>query len=492
MSGTGAADRKAKKVPRGEENDNVQEQHHRNSRIDHQQQQISLPEDENGRVPHTLHLPFHCDDNLTVFNAETRQPETKSNEDTDTKKPCAKPLSVDQDTQHSFPLKLMSILENDAVSDVISWLPHCGCPYPIILKGRGFRVHDQQRFENEVCPAYFGQRSKFSSFARKLNRWNFSRVMKGADAGSFYHPSFQRGNRTLCAEITSGFTHSSQSEPINPSVALSIATPGMIRHGLIDGAIQHAMIDHSHTTASIPSIGDEDAALFLGVDPQLLQPTPIHPKLDSRRFSMGQQASQGTVWDTETDYTRQTSIEHKMRSQTNPTIQHFVDQLERSKQVAELQHYQLNPDHNLHIHGTILDNTVAPLEHSVTTTEKEQQNQSFAEQKQDPQRYIRDSSMDQKATTMAPHSPSLDSMLFVTGAPVSTTNSSYSDIFEPLHHQNQIGSLNALNHDLLAVYLQRQHQQNHKSVGEMVQAAESRPPSNPDSQTTHECTDDNE
>ncbi|KAG7343411.1 HSF-type DNA-binding protein [Nitzschia inconspicua] len=484
MSGAGAVDRTAKKGPRGEENDNFQEQHHRKSRIDHQQQQISLPEDENGRVPHTLQLPFHYDDNLQlpVFNAETRQPETKSSEDSDIKKPCAKPLSVDQDTQHSFPLKLMSILENEAVSDVISWLPH----------GRGFRVHDQQRFENEVCPAYFGQRSKFSSFARKLNRWNFSRVMKGADAGSFYHPSFQRGNRKLCAEITSGSTHSSQSEPINPSVALSIATPGMIRHGLIDGVIQHAMLDRGHTTASIPSIEDEDAALFLGVDPQLLQPTPIHPELDSRRISMGQQASEGTVRDTETDHTRQTSIGHEVRSHTNPSIQHFVDQLERSKQMAELQHYQLNPEHNLHIHGTILENTVAPLEHSVATAGKEQQNQLFAEQKQDPQRYIRDSSMDQKATTMAPHSPSLDSMLFVTGAPVSTTNSSYSDIYEPLHHQNQTGSLNAFNNDLLAVYLQRQHQQNHKSVGEMVHTAESRTSSNHDSQTTHERTDGNE
>jgi hypothetical protein len=38
-------------------------------------------------------------------------------------------------------------------------------------QGQGFRILDKKRFEEEVLPRHFGQKSKFASFTRKLNRW---------------------------------------------------------------------------------------------------------------------------------------------------------------------------------------------------------------------------------------------------------------------------------------------------------------------------------
>lgn len=84
----------------------------------------------------------------------------------------------------------MDILSNEDHSDVISWLPH----------GRGFMIYHKKRFAEEVLPKYF-KKTKFTSFTRKLNRWNFTRITRGPETGAYYHDCFQRGNLRLCMQM---------------------------------------------------------------------------------------------------------------------------------------------------------------------------------------------------------------------------------------------------------------------------------------------------
>ena len=81
-----------------------------------------------------------------------------------------------EDAPCTFPEKLMSVLENDQLSDIITWLPH----------GRSFIILQKERFTSEVMPLYF-EHSKFVSFTRKLNHWGFARVPRGPESGSYYH-----------------------------------------------------------------------------------------------------------------------------------------------------------------------------------------------------------------------------------------------------------------------------------------------------------------
>ena len=65
-----------------------------------------------------------------------------------------------------FPQKLMTILADKSLVDVISWLPH----------GRSFVIIRPDIFTSNVLPSYLPPvdsrtSSKYSSFTRKLNRW---------------------------------------------------------------------------------------------------------------------------------------------------------------------------------------------------------------------------------------------------------------------------------------------------------------------------------
>eukprot|EP00573_Skeletonema_grethae_P002933 CAMPEP_0201686122 /NCGR_PEP_ID=MMETSP0578-20130828/678_1 /ASSEMBLY_ACC=CAM_ASM_000663 /TAXON_ID=267565 /ORGANISM="Skeletonema grethea, Strain CCMP 1804" /LENGTH=622 /DNA_ID=CAMNT_0048170129 /DNA_START=128 /DNA_END=1996 /DNA_ORIENTATION=- len=98
--------------------------------------------------------------------------------------------STAEEVPVTFPEKLMTVLDNDQLSDVITWLPH----------GKGFIILQKKKFATEVMPIYF-KHSKFTSFTRKLNRWGFTRVPRGPEAGSYYHKYFQRGNHHLCMQM---------------------------------------------------------------------------------------------------------------------------------------------------------------------------------------------------------------------------------------------------------------------------------------------------
>ena len=89
-----------------------------------------------------------------------------------------------------FPQRLMEILSDPSNADAITWLPH----------GQSFIIKDRQKFSNHVLPKYF-RKTKYTSFTRKLNRWNFSRVNRGSAIGAYSHEFFQRGNEASCIQM---------------------------------------------------------------------------------------------------------------------------------------------------------------------------------------------------------------------------------------------------------------------------------------------------
>jgi hypothetical protein len=89
-----------------------------------------------------------------------------------------------------FPQRLMEILSEPFNIDAITWLPH----------GKAFIIINRQKFSDQILPKYF-RKTKFTSFTRKLNRWNFTRVTRGPELGAYYHEFFQRGNEALCTQM---------------------------------------------------------------------------------------------------------------------------------------------------------------------------------------------------------------------------------------------------------------------------------------------------
>ncbi|KAI2498160.1 hypothetical protein MHU86_16358 [Fragilaria crotonensis] len=117
---------------------------------------------------------------------------------------------VDEYVPMTFPQKLMEILSNEENSDIISWLPN----------GRGFVIHNKKRFSAELMQKYF-KKSKFTSFTRKLNRWNFARVTRGPETGAYYHDYFQRDNLRLCMQMCC----QSSKNPTSTSATSMTASP---------------------------------------------------------------------------------------------------------------------------------------------------------------------------------------------------------------------------------------------------------------------------
>lgn len=101
-----------------------------------------------------------------------------------------------------FPQRLMRILSDPSISDIITWLPH----------GRSFVIIQQEVLAAKILPKCFpesasaGSKSsnaacKYPSFTRKLNRWGFRQVTRGPDAGAFHHKFFCRDQPRLCLQM---------------------------------------------------------------------------------------------------------------------------------------------------------------------------------------------------------------------------------------------------------------------------------------------------
>lgn len=74
-------------------------------------------------------------------------------------------------------MQLKEILSDADNQDAISWLPH----------GKAFLVLDRKLFVQKVLPRYLGKATKYTSFTRKLSRWNFVRVGSGPDEGAWFN-----------------------------------------------------------------------------------------------------------------------------------------------------------------------------------------------------------------------------------------------------------------------------------------------------------------
>jgi hypothetical protein len=86
----------------------------------------------------------------------------------------------------TFPQKLHQILQELQLqpggSEIASFLPH-GC---------AFVIHKPHVFVQHVMPSYF-RMSRFSSFQRQLNLYDFQRITDGPDKGAYYHELFVQG-----------------------------------------------------------------------------------------------------------------------------------------------------------------------------------------------------------------------------------------------------------------------------------------------------------
>lgn len=84
----------------------------------------------------------------------------------------------------------MAILNNNQYRGVIEWIP----------SGDGFMISDKKRCVREVLMRHFGL-SKYESFTRRLNRWNFIFHNKGNKSALYFHPLFLRRSPELCLKM---------------------------------------------------------------------------------------------------------------------------------------------------------------------------------------------------------------------------------------------------------------------------------------------------
>jgi hypothetical protein len=90
----------------------------------------------------------------------------------------------------NFPETLFDVVSMDEHAHIVSWLPH----------GRGFIIHDKQRFASYILPTYFDS-AKYTSFTRRLKRWKFTRVPRGPEIGAYYNDNFVRDKPGLVQDM---------------------------------------------------------------------------------------------------------------------------------------------------------------------------------------------------------------------------------------------------------------------------------------------------
>ena len=98
--------------------------------------------------------------------------------------------NTDLQRSSQFPFRLHNMLDDadrEGHSSIVSWC----------AGGNSFRIHQPKQMIT-VLQRYFRQ-SKFKSFLRQLQGYNFNRITKGKDQGIVSHPMFIRGRRSICA-----------------------------------------------------------------------------------------------------------------------------------------------------------------------------------------------------------------------------------------------------------------------------------------------------
>jgi hypothetical protein len=82
-----------------------------------------------------------------------------------------------------FPIKLMEIINDEANSEIITWMP----------EGNGFVILNKARLAADVLPNVF-KMTQYTSFTRRLKRWGFiiGRATQGNQTPAYHHPLFTR------------------------------------------------------------------------------------------------------------------------------------------------------------------------------------------------------------------------------------------------------------------------------------------------------------
>jgi hypothetical protein len=94
----------------------------------------------------------------------------------------------------TFPQKLHLMLSDlekeEGGKEIASFLPH----------GRSFAIHKPKDFVKKIMHKYF-RMSRFSSFQRQLNLYEFHRIREGPEKGAYFHDFFIQGRPMLCTSI---------------------------------------------------------------------------------------------------------------------------------------------------------------------------------------------------------------------------------------------------------------------------------------------------
>jgi hypothetical protein len=158
-----------------------------------------------------------CDDDETPMKREaaaaTASPPSS---ESSTSQEDEEQESEEQLSERIFPLKLHKMLENahrDGIEHIVSWVPG------------GFKVHEPKLFTEQVMPMWFDQ-TKYESFRRQLNLYNFGRISRGPQRGVYSHPAFVPGRRDLLGNISRKINGEVQLPKPSPVLAQQVPSAG--------------------------------------------------------------------------------------------------------------------------------------------------------------------------------------------------------------------------------------------------------------------------
>jgi HSF-type DNA-binding len=124
-----------------------------------------------------------------------------------------------------FPHRLFRMLEEirqcrPYLSHIISWHDDCDT---------AFVINNLEAFLVEVMPVYFGSQSKFASFQRQLNNYDFQRVQDRRQHGSliYWHKNFSRAYPHMIQDVVlkkckTNHQHQSSTPPQLSAVVLEL------------------------------------------------------------------------------------------------------------------------------------------------------------------------------------------------------------------------------------------------------------------------------
>ena len=130
----------------------------------------------------------------------------------------------------------MSCLDNPANSDILEWLPDSD----------GFLIKDKKLFRTEILPQVLKQ-TQYSSFTRRMNRWQFKLNNLSHKQASYHHPLFRRGRQDLAMQMapirqkqygSGGDRNSSNSRNQSKSFSANTTTNGTKTENQVQISIQ--------------------------------------------------------------------------------------------------------------------------------------------------------------------------------------------------------------------------------------------------------------